>query len=151
MEPNSAGFMERRQEIGPIMFPMEVDKGRYHRFHSATQSRQKESNPLAKHLGMTCIIDGDIFYLPNGHRRLTKVPLTQNEAIKLDARYDSIDVIREPRWWTMEYAHLAFLEVESMQTGAFRWALYTLEYHYRRNNKTFSMRTIDIICWHRHP
>jgi len=36
-----------------------------------------------------------------------------------------------------------------MQTGAFGWALHTPEYHWRKKDKTFSMRTIDIICWHR--
>ena len=146
---NTDGYSERRQEIGPIMFPMHIEKDRHHRFYSATQSKLEGWATLSRTEGKTCIIDGDVFYSPNARRQLTRVPAPDHELSQLDTRYDYIDAIREPRWWSIEFAHLAFLEINPMQTGAFGWALHTPEYHCRKLDKTFSMRTIDIIRWHR--
>jgi len=40
-------FSERRHEVGPIMFPIEIPKDRHQQFYSATQSRMEEFDPLA--------------------------------------------------------------------------------------------------------
>jgi len=126
---NTDGYSERCQDIAPIMFSMHIEKDRHHRFYSATQSKLEGWATLSRMEGKTCIIDEDIFYSPNACRQLTRVPAPNHKLSHLDTRYGYIDAICKPRWWSIEFAHLAFLEINLMQMKAFGWALYTLEYH----------------------
>lgn len=115
-------------------------------FHDATQA--KYDGAILKDQGRALLIDGHIYYSPNCQRTV-RVPERRRKEIQIDPHSQSITDFHEPMWWTMEYVHLAFLDLDVSVGLAFSTVLdVSLRFPKLRSGK-FSLDTSILFTWKR--
>ncbi|KAF9563133.1 hypothetical protein CPC08DRAFT_761074 [Agrocybe pediades] len=92
-------------------------------FYHATQSKAYTSVDTSK--GRVTLVDGTFYFSPNCSRDIHSHP---DKAKSLPSTVNSatvpVEYMHRPRWWSQEFAHLAFLETSSVETSGFGWALH---------------------------
>ncbi|KDR65408.1 hypothetical protein GALMADRAFT_148721 [Galerina marginata CBS 339.88] len=115
-------------------------------FYASTKMIQEEG--IDKSRGRVIRIGGDIFYSPNCQRTIHSVPETLSN-MQRNPRYNSVSEFYEPLWWTMEYAHLAFIEMEPITEGPFNWMLAMPLYFEKRSKGLFRLDGSTKLWWYR--
>ncbi|KAF4618020.1 hypothetical protein D9613_012862 [Agrocybe pediades] len=92
-------------------------------FYHATQSKVYASVDRTR--GRVTLVDGTYFFSPNCSRDMHSPPsMAKNLPDQINSAKESVESLHQPRWWSEEFVHLAFLDMSSVETGGFGWALH---------------------------
>lgn len=76
---------------------------------------ESESIRIDRSRGKAYLIDGDLFYSPNSHRDILRVPLnkTKNDIVRnpfvRDHQYPKLSIVQMPRWWSPAFGWMSFI------------------------------------------